>query len=284
MAIADHVDYDYRQYQNAVKPLPSGRTRRQDSWVVPKTNKAKWRLRLLPVRRQPVSIEARFRQLAITWRTERRGMSSTSGILGCRSYRHIVALGLESPENLKKVITLLLFELQTQPDFWFSALRELTDVDPVPDKDRGNIKRMADAWVRWGQQQEYLPRSGAGSNRRNSWDQEVLAALDELRKYPVRPDSWSPRRPSFKVLSLAKQIVSSVKRKDVLIKPRIWATPDGGISIGWRRDRRSVDFEILSDGSIHFAKREQDKPTTGGEINRSTYQVDVNKVLGWLLV
>jgi hypothetical protein len=48
-------------------------------------------------------------------------------------------------------VPLLLAELQQQPDFWFKALREITKENPVPANVAGNVNKMANAWIRWGQ-------------------------------------------------------------------------------------------------------------------------------------
>ncbi|MGB8412313.1 MAG: hypothetical protein WCE23_05755 [Candidatus Binatus sp.] len=47
-------------------------------------------------------------------------------------------------------IPFLLQELRHQPDHWFTALRAITDANPVPDEIRGNVRKMAAAWIQWG--------------------------------------------------------------------------------------------------------------------------------------
>ena len=69
--------------------------------------------------------------------------SSLTKIVNCESYRAIIGIG-------KKVIPLILWQLQRQPDFWFAALRALTLEDPVSEVTRGNVRRMADEWLNWG--------------------------------------------------------------------------------------------------------------------------------------
>ena len=54
-----------------------------------------------------------------------------------------------------RAIPLILKQLESegdQPDMWFWALRTLTNADPVSEADRGNIVRMANAWLEWGRQ------------------------------------------------------------------------------------------------------------------------------------
>ena len=46
----------------------------------------------------------------------------------------------------------ILQELEQKPDHWFAALRAMTGEDPVTPEDRGQMDRMASAWVRWGKE------------------------------------------------------------------------------------------------------------------------------------
>jgi hypothetical protein len=52
-------------------------------------------------------------------------------------------------------VQLILQELERSPDHWFWALYAITGADPVESADRGRIKRMAEAWIRWGKEQGY---------------------------------------------------------------------------------------------------------------------------------
>lgn len=95
------------------------------------------------------SLGERFADLAATWRHETAFTSSLNEIVMNRAYQQIIGLG-------PNVIPLILLELQTQPDHWFWALNALTAADPVDPQDRGDIQRMADAWVDWGKMVMYL--------------------------------------------------------------------------------------------------------------------------------
>ena len=46
-------------------------------------------------------------------------------------------------------------ELDREPDYWFWALQAITGEDPVPPAHRGDLSKMAAAWIRWGKQQGY---------------------------------------------------------------------------------------------------------------------------------
>ena len=65
------------------------------------------------------------------------------------AYRQIVGMGWA-------VVPLLLSELRRKPDHWFIALKEITGENPVPASGEGNVRMMADAWVRWGVAGGYL--------------------------------------------------------------------------------------------------------------------------------
>jgi hypothetical protein len=66
------------------------------------------------------------------------------------AYQEIVAMGQE-------VVPLLLRDLEQEPDHWFAALGAITGAQPVPPEDRGDIEKMAAAWLRWGKDHGYLP-------------------------------------------------------------------------------------------------------------------------------
>ena len=97
------------------------------------------------------SLGERFADLAATWRHDTAFTSSLHEIVMHRAYQQIIGLG-------PRVIPLILLDLQKQPDHWFWALKALTAADPVKPSDRGDIQRMADAWVEWGKMVRYSPR------------------------------------------------------------------------------------------------------------------------------
>ncbi len=95
---------------------------------------------------QKDSVAERFARLAASWRSDTACTSSVHEMAMHPSYQEIIGLG-------EKAIPLLLRELAREPDHWFWALRAITHVDPVPPADRGNLRAMGDAWVRWGRSQ-----------------------------------------------------------------------------------------------------------------------------------
>jgi hypothetical protein len=93
-----------------------------------------------------------FHGLVRKWQSECKSTSSPTKMVNSESYRKIIGMGPKATE-------MLLAELQRQPDFWFAALRAVTDEDPVPDEARGNIKRMTEAWLDWGVRHGYIKRA-----------------------------------------------------------------------------------------------------------------------------
>lgn len=91
-----------------------------------------------------------FESLRKSWHREYGASSSLTAIARCGSYQQIIALG-------KAVLPLIFEDLkrQPEPDHWFEALRRITDDDPVPPSDRGNRRRVAKAWLKWGRDHGY---------------------------------------------------------------------------------------------------------------------------------
>ena len=86
-----------------------------------------------------------FLTLAQEWREATKLDSSMDRITRHPAYRAIMNLGDE-------VVPLLLEELRKRPEPWFTALRHITGANPVAREQRGDMKAMASAWVRWGQE------------------------------------------------------------------------------------------------------------------------------------
>ena len=95
------------------------------------------------------AVAENFRALAEEWREGTRFQSSLSQITAHPAYRAIVQLGEE-------VVPVLLRELQRRPEPWFAALREIMGADPVRPEQRGDMRAMADAWLRWGRAHSFI--------------------------------------------------------------------------------------------------------------------------------
>ncbi len=94
-------------------------------------------------------VRARFHRLAAQWREECQLLSSTTAKAMHPAYQQIIGLGPEA-------LPLILKELAETPGHWFWALKSITGEDPVPPADVGNIRRMTEAWLKWGRAHGYL--------------------------------------------------------------------------------------------------------------------------------
>jgi hypothetical protein len=94
------------------------------------------------------SMEDKFSRLADRWERETRFLSSVGDIVTHKDYLQIMALGVD-------VVPLILKRMKRKRGLWFDALSFLTRDDPVTDDIRGDIRAMTDAWIEWGEENEY---------------------------------------------------------------------------------------------------------------------------------
>lgn len=96
--------------------------------------------------RRPDELEQRFYALVQRWRGSRPLARTATGAAMHPAYQEIIGLGREG-------LPLILKELEREVDHWFWALRAITGMDPVAPSDRGDLGKMADAWLRWARSQ-----------------------------------------------------------------------------------------------------------------------------------
>lgn len=87
----------------------------------------------------------RFNRLARRWREDTQWLSSTTDIVMHPDYQAIIGMG---PEALPMIVE----DLRDNSGHWYWALKAISNEDPVPPSDRGAIKRMKTAWLRWAEQ------------------------------------------------------------------------------------------------------------------------------------
>lgn len=93
----------------------------------------------------------RFKILARQWEEESAFRSSTTEVAMMPSYQKIIGMG-------EVAIPLILQQLRSEgnePSQWFWALRAITGANPVSPEIQGNFKKMAAAWLEWGDAQDY---------------------------------------------------------------------------------------------------------------------------------
>ena len=100
----------------------------------------------LPITRRPQGDPGKFQALAGTWRREVQFLSSVTEMVLHPAYQRIIGMGTA-------VVPHLLRELECRPDHWFWALTAITGADPIKPEDRGKLRKMTEAWLRWGKEQ-----------------------------------------------------------------------------------------------------------------------------------
>lgn len=86
-----------------------------------------------------------FTQALAQLKEDTKFSSSLSDIILHPSYQRIIGIG-------PTVIPFVLNELKQHGGHWSWALRSLTGENPVSEEDEGRTKRMAEAWLRWGEE------------------------------------------------------------------------------------------------------------------------------------
>lgn len=101
---------------------------------------------------EPIShttLQKKFDVLISTWSYNNKMTSSVTDMVLDPSYQEIIGMG-------ERAIPMILNELQKEPNHLFWALKSITGIDPVNKIDRGNVRKMTDAWLQWGQRSGYI--------------------------------------------------------------------------------------------------------------------------------
>jgi hypothetical protein len=94
------------------------------------------------------TVEECFRRLAAVWHRDTDYLSSMEESETHPAYQEIIRLG-------PAVVPLLLRDLADNHTHWFAALATITGAQPVPASAAGNIPRIAEAWLRWAEDNGY---------------------------------------------------------------------------------------------------------------------------------
>jgi polyhydroxyalkanoate synthesis regulator phasin len=90
-----------------------------------------------------------FNDLVNKWKDETINLSSMQRIISNSAYLSIIGLG-------PSAIPLIFYELISEPNWWFCALRSITSKDPVTEDMRGDLIAMTKAWLDWGRKHGYV--------------------------------------------------------------------------------------------------------------------------------
>lgn len=92
---------------------------------------------------------AAFERLADEWEDGRPRGADIAQMTAHPAYQAIIAMG-------EPAIPQILDRLAAKPDHWFVALHAISGASPVAPENRGRLKEMTAAWLKWGQEQGYL--------------------------------------------------------------------------------------------------------------------------------
>jgi hypothetical protein len=126
--------------------LATVRLRQHDFYLVPQTETASLR--------QSSFVEEEFSKHEKKWKRETQFFSSPADIYLHPSYARIIGMGMPA-------VSLILRGMRDENADWFYALRAITGANPVTAEMAGDIVKMSDAWMRWGERQGLLFDDGA---------------------------------------------------------------------------------------------------------------------------
>jgi hypothetical protein len=108
------------------------------------------------------SLETEFQSHLLKWKKERNRLSSSPGRLSDDPfYQRIIGMG-------PPIVPLILMQLRREvksgePGPWFTALFAITGENPIPERSRGKIREMANAWIVWGERTGRINAEGVGA-------------------------------------------------------------------------------------------------------------------------
>ena len=87
------------------------------------------------------------------------------------------------------------------------------------------------------------------------WVWQVIRQIGCLSKLPQNWDSYGAERPNVESLTKAQWFVFEIAYIVGVSQPHVSAAPSGSAALGWEWDegRKSLDVEVLADGTLRFA-------------------------------
>lgn len=94
-------------------------------------------------------LASEFKRHEKKWKKDTKYFSSPGDKYLHPSYARIIGLG-------HPAVSLILKSMQRQPADWFYALRAITGANPVTQSMAGDVNKMSEAWIKWGERQGLL--------------------------------------------------------------------------------------------------------------------------------
>lgn len=91
---------------------------------------------------------SKFRRLVKRWRQEKAFMSSVDEVMALPSFLEITMMG-------KKIVPLIIEELENKPDTLVCALPIITGENPVPEELQGKMSAIAAYWSTWASNKQW---------------------------------------------------------------------------------------------------------------------------------
>ena len=96
----------------------------------------------------PAPARVEFERLADEWEVGRPRGADVAQMTAHPAYQRIIAMG-------DPAVPWILDRMAAKPDHWFVALHAISGASPVAPENRGRLKEMTAAWLKWGQEQGY---------------------------------------------------------------------------------------------------------------------------------
>jgi hypothetical protein len=90
-----------------------------------------------------------FYELKRMWEADTMFNSNMTQITSNRNYLDIIALG-------RPVLPILFKDMQSEPRWWFEALRQITGENPCPREHAGMLDMMTNDWLVWAREKGYI--------------------------------------------------------------------------------------------------------------------------------
>ncbi|MCA1567033.1 MAG: hypothetical protein LC803_15560 [Acidobacteria bacterium] len=118
----------------------------------PETASVRFEAGKVPTKSGDADLEQEFHRLADQWRNETFHLSLAREQADNLAYHQIIGMG-------EKALPFIFRELQETTSDWFWALKAITRADvEVRPEDRGNVHRIAEAWLEWGRENGHVAR------------------------------------------------------------------------------------------------------------------------------